>query len=83
MVKRKWVTENYLCGYFGEYADLSNEICSQFVLKVIGDSLCSSKTNKIVNQYFEVNTNYICFCFSFFYFKLSFLKSIFLKSNFI
>jgi hypothetical protein len=53
MVKRKWVTENYSCGYFTEYADLSKEIRSQFALEVIENSLSSNKTSKVVNQYWK------------------------------
>ncbi|MDR3306518.1 MAG: hypothetical protein LBS61_02450 [Endomicrobium sp.] len=50
MVKRKWITENYSCGYFTEYADLSKKIRSQFALEVIENSLSSSKTSKVVKQ---------------------------------
>jgi hypothetical protein len=53
MVKRKWVTENYSCVYFTEYADLSKEIRSQFALEVIENSLAISKTSRIIKQYWK------------------------------
>jgi hypothetical protein len=53
MVKRMWATENYSCGYFTEYADISKEIRSQFALEVIENSLSTNKTSKVIKQYWK------------------------------
>jgi hypothetical protein len=50
MVKRKWVTENYSCGYFTEYADLSKEIRSQFALEVIETHYLQAKQVRLLNS---------------------------------